>query len=73
LRVTQAVVASSKQFAFTQPLSALQVLPQAGTVIADNDGAPVATPYDDCVMVMPSTRQAQPGVTVVRFAQRQRL
>ena len=41
---------------------------QAGTVIGDNDGEAVVTPYDDCVLVMPSVRQALAGVTVVRFA-----
>ena len=46
---------------------------EAGTVIGDNDGEPVATPYDDCVLVMPSTRQARTGVTVVRFARRRPL
>jgi hypothetical protein len=25
------------------------------------------TPYDDCVVVMPSMRQLRPGVTVVRL------
>ena len=38
-----------------------------------NEDEPVTTPYDDCVLVMPSTRQAQAGVTVVRFARRRRL
>jgi len=28
----------------------------------------VTTPHDDCVLVMPSVRQAKAGVTVVRFA-----
>jgi hypothetical protein len=49
------------------------VIAQAGTVIGDNDGEPVATPYDDCVLVMPSTRQARAGVTVVRYARRRLL
>jgi hypothetical protein len=31
------------------------------------------TPYDDCVLVMPSLRQARAGVTVVRFAHRRRI
>jgi hypothetical protein len=34
---------------------------------------PVPTPYDNCVLVMPSVRQARAGVTVVRFARRQLL
>jgi hypothetical protein len=49
----------------------------AGTVIGHHDGAgqeePVLTPYDHCSLVMPLMRQAQAGVTVVRFATRQLL
>ena len=43
-----------------------------GSIIAthSNDGEAVTTPYDDCVLVMPSVRQARAGVTVVRFARR---
>lgn len=37
------------------------------TVIAYDSGNPVCTPYDDCVLVMPSLRQLRPGVTVVRL------
>ncbi|WP_442866993.1 succinylglutamate desuccinylase [Acidovorax sp. GBBC 3334] len=70
LEVTGPVVARSSGFCFTRPVAALEVIAQAGTVIGDNDGEPVATPYDDCVLVMPSTRQARAGVTVVRFARR---
>jgi hypothetical protein len=42
-------------------------------VIGWNEAEPVTTPYDDCVLVMPSTRQAKAGVTVVRFARRRPL
>ncbi|OPH11648.1 succinylglutamate desuccinylase, partial [Azospirillum brasilense] len=70
LEVTGPVVARSSGFRFTRPVAALDVIPRAGTVIGDNDGELVATPYDDCVLVMPSTRQARAGVTVVRFARR---
>lgn len=73
LHVTDAVVAKSARFSFSQPFEGLQIVPRAGTVIGDNDGEPVATPYDDCVLVMPSTRQARAGVTVVRFARREAL
>jgi len=70
LEVTGPVVATSSTFRFTEPFTGLEVIPRAGTVIGDNDGVPVATPYDDCVLVMPSVRQARAGVTVVRFARR---
>lgn len=71
LHVTDAVVARSAGFSFTEPFQGLELIPRAGTVIGHNDGEPVTTPYDDCVLVMPSTRQARPGVTVVRFARRE--
>ena len=73
LRVTGAVVARSEGFRFTKPYRSLECIARAGTVIGDNDGEPVTTPYDDCVLVMPSIRQARAGVTVVRFALRARL
>ncbi|CAN5663245.1 succinylglutamate desuccinylase/aspartoacylase family protein [soil metagenome] len=73
LDVTGPVVARSEDFRFAKPFTGLEVIAQAGTVIGWNDGEPVTTPYDDCVLVMPSTRQAKPGVTVVRYARRRRL
>jgi len=73
LHVTDAVVARSSNFVFTQPFQGLELIPQAGTVIGHNEEDPVTTPYDDCVLVMPSTRQARRGVTVVRLARREAL
>lgn len=70
LEVTGPVVAKSTNFRFDQAYTGLQVVARAGTVIGWNDEEPVTTPYDDCVLVMPSVRQARAGVTVVRFAQR---
>ena len=73
LDVTGPVVARSARFRFTEPFQGLEVIAKAGTVVGDNDGEPVTTPYDDCVLVMPSTRQARAGVSVVRFARRRLL
>lgn len=73
LHVTHAVVAKSADFAFTRAFQGLERIAHAGTVIGHNDGEAVTTPYDDCVLVMPSTRQARPGVTVVRLARREAL
>jgi len=70
LEVTDAVVARSADFRFNEPFQGLECIGRAGTVIGWNESEPVATPYDDCVLVMPSVRQAKPGVTVVRFARR---
>jgi predicted deacylase len=68
LDVEGAVVAKDESFRFIRPFQPLEVLPRAGSVIALNGGEWVKTPFDDCVLVMPSTRQARAGVTVVRYA-----
>lgn len=77
LHVDGAVVARSDRFRFTEPFSGGELIAQAGTVIGHHDGDGLGdaavTPYDNCVLVMPSSRQARPGVTVVRFARREAL
>ena len=70
LHVTQRVVARSMDFAFVQDFRGGETIARAGTVIAHDAGVPVCTPYDHCVLVMPSVRQLRPGVTTVRFARR---
>lgn len=70
LDVTEPVVAKSKNLSFTQPWQGMECIEKAGTVIGHDDGAPIVTPYDNCVLVMPSLRQLLPGVTVVRYARR---
>ena len=69
LRVTHAIVAKSADFRFDQPWKGLETLAKAGTVIGWSEGEAVVTPYDDCVLIMPSTANLRPGVTVVRLAQ----
>ncbi len=77
LHVTGAVVAHTENFCFIKDFTGLEMVEKAGTVIGHQGGfglgEPVTTPYDNCVLVMPSTRQARPGVTVVRFARRKSL
>ncbi|HEX7908785.1 MAG TPA: succinylglutamate desuccinylase/aspartoacylase family protein [Paraburkholderia sp.] len=67
VRVTQPVVATSMDFRFAAPYTGLEVFPDAGTVIGWSNGVAVSTPYDNCMLVMPSLRQLRPGVTVVRL------
>ncbi len=69
LRVTEAVAARSNDFRFAQAWNGLEKLPQAGTVIGWSEGEPVTTPYDNCVLIMPSLANLRPGATVVRLAQ----
>ena len=49
VRVTEPVVAGSKDFRFAQPYTGLEVFEKAGAVIGWSDGKPVTTPYDDCI------------------------
>jgi predicted deacylase len=72
VRVTEPVVADSMDFRFAGPYTGLEVFPEAGSLIAWSNGQPVYTPYNDCVLVMPSLRQLRPGVTVVRLGKIER-
>jgi predicted deacylase len=68
LEVQGAVVAKDENFCFVRALQPLETIPRAGSVIGLNRDEWVETPFDNCVLVMPSTRQARAGVTVVRYA-----
>lgn len=70
LEVEGAVVAKNERFRFVRALQPLEVIPKAGSVIGFDGGERIETPFDDCVLVMPSTRQARAGVTVVRYARK---
>ncbi|HEU4645826.1 MAG TPA: M14 family metallopeptidase [Burkholderiales bacterium] len=67
VRVTQAVVAKSMAFKFAWSFTGLEVIPKAGTVIATDGDTAWMTPYDNCVMVMPSVKHLKPGTTLVRL------
>ena len=67
VEVTHKVVARSMDFAFSAGFTGGEVIPRAGTIIALDGGEAVTTPYDQCVLVMPSVRQLRPGVTTVRL------
>jgi len=68
--VTDRVVATSMDFRFSDSYTGGEIIPKAGTVIAIDAGRKVTTPYDNCVLVMPSLRQLRPGVTTVRLGRR---
>jgi predicted deacylase len=67
VRVTEPVVAKTMAFRFAKPWNGLEVIPKAGTAIANDGDATWRTPYDDCVLVMPSMRHLKPGTTMVRL------
>ena len=67
VRVTQPITAASTSFRFAKPWKGLEVVEQAGTVVATDGDKVWRTPYDDCVLVMPSTAHVKPGNTMVRL------
>jgi len=67
IRVTEAVTAESANFRFAQQWKGLEIVPRAGTVVATDGDKTWRTPYDDCVMVMPSIVHLKPGSTAVRL------
>ena len=65
--VTMAISAGSSNFAFVQPYRGGDVIPRRNTVIAVDGEAPIRTPHDNCLLVMPSLRPSR-GHTAVRLA-----
>ncbi len=68
VEVTHAVATKRGNFVPARHFEGQEVIARAGTVLGHDDGEPVVTPYDDCVLVMPSSnRLLRAGVTVVRL------
>jgi predicted deacylase len=66
VEVTDAFTVGSAPFRFTEDFQGLEVIPEAGTVIAHDGSTPVRTPYDRCILIMPSRRLVK-GLTAVRL------
>ena len=66
IKVSGPYTIRNNDFSFKQPYLGLEEIPSAGTVIANDGEKEVKTPYDNCVLIMPSRRQ-RPGDTAVRF------
>lgn len=66
IEVTGPVTIESADFRFVENYMGLEVIPEAGSVIAYDGDRPVKTPYDDCVLIMPS-RRLNPGASAVRL------
>ena len=66
IEVTHAVTVNGGPFRFTADFQGLEVIAKGGTLIAHDGDQPVRTPYDDCVLIMPS-RRLGPGLTAVRL------
>lgn len=66
VEVTQAVTIASDEFRFSSPYVGMEVIAREGSVIGHDGARPVVTPYDNCVLVMPSMRLRK-GETAVRL------
>lgn len=66
IEVTGPVTIESNAFRFTDDFRGMEVIAKAGTVIGHDGDRPVATPYDECVLIMPS-RRLRKGESAVRF------
>lgn len=66
IEVTDAIVAEADDFVFVEDYAGVAVVETAGTVIGYDGGRPIVTPYDQCVLVLPS-RRARKGQTAVRL------
>jgi len=68
LRVTETVVAQSKDFKFLVPFEGLSVVEKRGTPIARDGDIVWLAPYDGTVLVQPSEDHVRLGSTQARFA-----
>lgn len=66
IEVTEAVTITGSRFEFVAPYIGLEVIDKQGTVIGHDDGKDVRTPYNNCVLIMPSRRLVK-GQTAVRL------
>ena len=66
IQVTEAVTITGDSFEFVEDFRGLEVLSAKGTLIGRENGREVCTPYDDCVLIMPSRRLVK-GQTAVRL------
>jgi len=60
------VTIETNSFSFVEPYQGQEVIAKAGTVLGHDGGREIRTPYDECVLIMPSRRLAK-GQTAVRL------
>lgn len=66
VEVTETVTVGSDRFRFLKDYQGMDVIPLAGTPFAMDGEVALRTPYDDCVLIMPS-RHPERGQTAVRL------
>ena len=66
IEVTEAITIQTDKFSFTETFEGGECIAKKGTVIGHDDETPIITPYDNCVLIMP-TRRTYKGQTAVRL------
>ena len=66
IEVTEAVTMTGETFEFSGDYRGLEILSPRGALVARDGDREVRTPYDDCVLIMPSRRPVR-GQTAVRL------
>ena len=66
IEVTEAVTITGEGFEFVENFRGLEVLPEKGSLIGRDATREVRTPYENCVLIMPSRRLVR-GQTAVRL------
>ena len=69
--VTDGVTAQTDDFAFVEPFAGMEVIENAGTLIANDGDIPIVTPYDNCLLMMPNYKPGK-GTRKVRMCRRSR-
>ncbi len=67
--ITEVVTLQSELFQWARPFAGLEVIAQAGSLIATDGGRDIRTPHDEAVMVMPvmNPKKGQTAVRIGRF------
>jgi predicted deacylase len=66
IEITEAITVRTDRFAFVDDYLGMEIIPQAGTLLGRDGDLAIRTPYDDCVLIMPS-RRLHRGNTAVRL------
>ncbi|HYD30254.1 MAG TPA: succinylglutamate desuccinylase/aspartoacylase family protein [Azospirillaceae bacterium] len=66
IELTEAITAADDDFTFAADFIGQEVIPRAGTLIGRDGRREVRTPYDNCILIMPS-RHPHRGQTAVRL------
>jgi len=66
IEITEAVTIQTTSFQFVKEFEGMEIFSDAGTLIATEGDLKILTPYDNCILIMPSKR-ISPGLTAVRF------